>query len=75
MDARHTIGASALGMDQLNLLAKHGIILVTLRWGASQPRIVTAGGDLQYTAHRGDRELGLVRLHEREDLGAITLVS
>src|SRR5687767_13492459 len=31
------------------------------------PRVVPAGGDFQHTAHRADREDGLVRAHERED--------
>src|SRR5207253_9180934 len=31
------------------------------------PRVVPAGGDFQHTAHRADREHGLVRVYEQED--------
>jgi hypothetical protein len=41
--------------------------LCSLRRLSVSPGIVAAGRDAQHTAHRGDREFGLVRTHELED--------
>ena len=39
------------------------------------PRVVAAGGDVQHSAHRGDRVGGLIRSHELEDFSGTEPVS
>ena len=55
-------------MDRTNVGRQPVVGTTTLRRRARQPRIVATAGDTQYVAHRGHLELGLVRLHELEDL-------
>ena len=47
------------------------------RWERPRPspRVVPAGGDAQHSAHRGHPMMGLIRLHELEDLSGIVPVS
>ena len=40
-----------------------------------EPRMITAGGDAQQPAHRGNGIVGLVIAHESEPFGGIAFVS
>ena len=51
-------------MDALDVLAQRQIDSVMQAGQPFRGRIITAGTDLQYPAHRGEPKLGLVRGNE-----------
>ena len=74
-DPGHSIGTPGTGVDGPQTPAQDGVGFGPSRGWAAPPRVVAAGGDTQHPAHRGDVIQGLVRLHEREDLGGTEPVS
>ena len=75
MDPRHPVGASRTLVDGPNRPAQLLVALGATRTPTASPRVVPAGGDAQHSAHRGHPMMGLVCLHEREDLPGIVPVS
>ena len=75
VDAGSTINPSVLAPDRLNPLRELLISSRTSRRHAIQPGVVAAGGEIQHTAHRPHRKIGLIRLHEVEPRSGIELLS
>jgi len=67
VNPRHAVGLSRQSMNRLDPLLKLFVLSGPHRHHPPPPRVVPAGGDFQHSAHRADREDGLVRAHERED--------
>jgi hypothetical protein len=75
MDPGHPVGSSGSAVNRLDPLRKRRIGCRPLRERPILPRMISAGGDSQQTAHRGYRVNILIRLHESEDLSGIEPVS
>ena len=75
MDPRHPIGASGSLVDGPDRAVQLLVALATIGTPTASPRVVPAGGDAQHSAHRGHPMMGLIRLHELEDLSGIVPVS
>src|SRR5690606_38527299 len=73
--ARPPVGPARELVNRTDPRPELGIPLRTGRDRTLQPLVVPAGGDLQHTAHGGDRILSLVSSHELEDFDAVTSVS
>ena len=65
VDPRRPVGPLRALVDGLDRAPQ---LLRTIRTPTASPRVVSAGGDAQPTAHRGHPMMGLVRLHELKDL-------
>ena len=72
---RHRVRAVAIVVDAANHRAQLLVATRTTGSSTASPRVVPAGGHPQHSAHRGHPMMGLVRLHEREDLPGIVPVS
>ena len=72
---RHPVGPSRIVVDTANHCSQLLVASGTTRRPTASPRVVPAGGDAQHSAHRGHPMMGLVRLHELEDLPGIVPVS
>ena len=75
MDVRAPVPTMRLTKERLNAIAKQQVTLPTLRRRAFAPGIVAARGDLEHTAEHGNGVVGLIRLHESEDLFGTAFVS
>jgi hypothetical protein len=75
MNAWPAIGTIRPLVDRPNLLPQLGITPGSRARSTLSPRVVAAGGDIQHSAHGGDRIHGLMRSHEPEDFGGIPVVS
>ena len=75
VDAGPAIDPSVLTPHRLNPLRELFIPFRSSRRLAIQPGIVAAGGEIQHTAHRPHRKVGLIRLHELEPRSGIELLS
>ena len=62
-------------MNRRDPRAEFGIRPGTRRRRPRQPRVITAGGDAQYAAHRGNRMHGLVSPYEPERRDGVEPVS
>jgi len=58
-----------------DLLCQDSILPRAKRWLTAYPRIVATGGDIQHTAHHGNREHGPILSYELEDFGGTESVS
>ena len=75
MHPRHPVGASGSLVDRPDRPAQLLVAPPTNRPPSASPRVVPAGGDAQHPAHRGHPMIGLVCLHEIEDLPGTVPVS
>jgi hypothetical protein len=64
MDPRRPISLKRVLMDRADVCCESRI--GARPGGKRPPRIVAAGGDSQYPAHRGNSVAGLIRVHELE---------
>ena len=68
----HAVGGTAGLLDRLDASSQLSVTSRSSADRAVAPRVVAAGGDLQHSAHRGDRVAGLANSHEPEDfLGTV----
>ena len=75
MDPRRPVGATRYLVDGPDRAPQRLLALRTKRTPTASPRVVSAGGDTQPTAHRGHPMAGLIRLHELEDFARTEPVS
>src|SRR5213593_2618459 len=67
MNARRSVDLARPVMDRSYPLLKLFVFSFSYADHPAAPRVVPAGGDFQHSAHRADREHGLVCTHEEED--------
>jgi hypothetical protein len=72
MNARRPVGLPRTGMHGLDALQQRHIGGGVRGRRALQPGVVTRLGHAEHTCHRDDRERGLVRAHEPEELDGST---
>ena len=75
MHPRRPVGAARSLVDGPDRAAQLLVALRAMGAPTASPRVVPAGGDAQHSAHRSHPMMGLVRLHELEDLPGIVPVS
>ena len=75
MDPRRPVGATRCLVDGPYRAPQRLVALRTRTTPTASPRVVSAGGDTQPTAHRGHPMAGLIRLHELEDFARTEPVS
>ena len=75
MHPRRPIGTSRFAVNCADPCAELLVTPGTTRRSTATPRVVPAGGDVQHPAHRDHPVMGLVRLHELEDLPGTVPVS
>ena len=75
VNARGTIGPARARVDRLDLVGQLGDPPRPGRLRTIQPRIEPARGDTEQPAHRGNRVIGPIHLHELEDFGGTESVS
>ena len=75
MDPGHPVSPFGSLVNCLDPLHNHCIGRCPLRGRPLFPRMISAGGDAQQTAHRGYGISTLIRLHESEDFPGIEPVS
>lgn len=75
VNARRSVRLARLVIDRPYPLLKLFVLSFSRRHHPPAPRVVPAGGDFQHSAHRPDREQGLVRIYEEEDLFDVFSVS
>src|ERR1041385_341542 len=68
VNARRSVRLARSVMNGPYPLLKLFVLSLSCRHHTPAPGVVPAGGDLQHSAHRPDREHGLVRVYEEEDL-------
>jgi hypothetical protein len=68
---RTAVALAAEGVDSPHLLDETCMGDLSPRYRTRKPSVGSAGGEAQHTAHRSDREFGLVMLHELESRSGI----